>query len=120
MTYSAALRQCQIPNPPSRPSLSFDSCALALLPCPPHPVFRGAECGPSPHRTHWNRLFSVSLFVEHVLLGTKSQIPELLELVTSYVSLLNKVSAASAGSLHLPLCKTKSRCSLSRLSSAGV
>uniref|UniRef100_A0A480YR07 E3 ubiquitin-protein ligase RNF213 n=1 Tax=Sus scrofa TaxID=9823 RepID=A0A480YR07_PIG len=41
-------------------------------------------------RTHWNRLFSVSLFVEHVLLGTKSQIPELLELVTSYVSLLNK------------------------------
>uniref|UniRef100_A0A8D0UTN7 RING-type domain-containing protein n=1 Tax=Sus scrofa TaxID=9823 RepID=A0A8D0UTN7_PIG len=41
-------------------------------------------------RTHWNRLFSVSLFVEHVLLGTKSQIPELLELVTSYISLLNK------------------------------
>ncbi|XP_047614339.1 E3 ubiquitin-protein ligase RNF213 isoform X4 [Phacochoerus africanus] len=41
-------------------------------------------------RTHWSRLFSVSLFVEHVLLGTKSQIPELLKLVTSYVSLLNK------------------------------
>uniref|UniRef100_A0A4W2FDE0 E3 ubiquitin-protein ligase RNF213-like n=1 Tax=Bos indicus x Bos taurus TaxID=30522 RepID=A0A4W2FDE0_BOBOX len=41
-------------------------------------------------RTHWNRIFSISLFVEHVLLETESQIPELLELVTDYVSLLNK------------------------------
>lgn len=30
--------------------------------------------------------------MEHVLLETESQIPELLELVTEYVSLLNKVS----------------------------
>lgn len=41
-------------------------------------------------RTHWNRIFSISLFVEHVLLETESQIPELRELVTDYVSLLNK------------------------------
>ncbi|CAN0131544.1 unnamed protein product [Rangifer tarandus platyrhynchus] len=41
-------------------------------------------------RTHWNRIFSISLFVEHVLLETESQIPELLKLVTGYVSLLNK------------------------------
>ncbi|XFF88667.1 hypothetical protein AB1E18_014886 [Capra hircus] len=41
-------------------------------------------------RTHWNRIFSISLFVEHVLLETENQIPELLELVTNYVSLLNK------------------------------
>ncbi|KAB0367359.1 hypothetical protein FD755_020683, partial [Muntiacus reevesi] len=41
-------------------------------------------------RIHWNRIFSISLFVEHVLLETESQIPELLELVTGYVSLLNK------------------------------
>uniref|UniRef100_A0A8C4L8F9 E3 ubiquitin-protein ligase RNF213 n=1 Tax=Equus asinus asinus TaxID=83772 RepID=A0A8C4L8F9_EQUAS len=41
-------------------------------------------------RTHWNRIFSIALFVEHVLLGTKSQIPELGGLVTEYVFLLNK------------------------------
>ncbi|XP_069398075.1 E3 ubiquitin-protein ligase RNF213 isoform X4 [Ovis canadensis] len=41
-------------------------------------------------RTHWNRIFSISLFVEHVLLETESQIPELRELVTDYVFLLNK------------------------------
>ncbi|XP_010854827.1 PREDICTED: E3 ubiquitin-protein ligase RNF213 [Bison bison bison] len=41
-------------------------------------------------RTHWNRIFSISLFVEHVLLETESQIPELRKLVTNYVSLLNK------------------------------
>ncbi|XP_068833610.1 E3 ubiquitin-protein ligase RNF213 [Capricornis sumatraensis] len=41
-------------------------------------------------RIHWNRIFSISLFVEHVLLETESQIPELRELVTDYVSLLNK------------------------------
>ena len=31
--------------------------------------------------------------MEHVLLETESQIPELRKLVTNYVSLLNKVSA---------------------------
>ncbi|XP_074199996.1 E3 ubiquitin-protein ligase RNF213 isoform X3 [Camelus bactrianus] len=41
-------------------------------------------------RTHWSRIFSVALFVEHVLLGTESQVPELCELVTEYVFLLNK------------------------------
>ncbi|XP_058417797.1 E3 ubiquitin-protein ligase RNF213 isoform X3 [Diceros bicornis minor] len=41
-------------------------------------------------RTHWNRIFSIALFVEHVLLGTESQIPELRQLVTKYVFLLNK------------------------------
>jgi len=45
------------------------------------------------HRTHWNRIFPVALFVEHVLLGVESQIPELQALVTEYVFLLNKVSA---------------------------
>ncbi|XP_026908049.2 E3 ubiquitin-protein ligase RNF213 isoform X1 [Acinonyx jubatus] len=41
-------------------------------------------------RTQWNRIFPVALFVEHVLLGIESQIPELCELVTEYVFLLNK------------------------------
>lgn len=41
-------------------------------------------------RTLWNRIFSIALFVEHVLLGTESQIPELSPLVTKYVSLLDK------------------------------
>ncbi|ELK12270.1 RING finger protein 213 [Pteropus alecto] len=41
-------------------------------------------------RTHWNRIFSITLFVEHVLLGTQSQVPELSELVTEYVFLLDK------------------------------
>ncbi|XP_077922358.1 E3 ubiquitin-protein ligase RNF213 isoform X3 [Halichoerus grypus] len=41
-------------------------------------------------RTHWNRIFPVALFVEHVLLGVESQIPELQALVTEYVFLLNK------------------------------
>uniref|UniRef100_A0A452UIM0 Uncharacterized protein n=1 Tax=Ursus maritimus TaxID=29073 RepID=A0A452UIM0_URSMA len=41
-------------------------------------------------RTHWNRIFPVALFVEHVLLGIESQIPELQVLVTEYVFLLNK------------------------------
>lgn len=35
----------------------------------------------------------MALFVEHVLLGIESQIPELQVLVTEYVFLLNKVSA---------------------------
>ncbi|XP_039082113.1 E3 ubiquitin-protein ligase RNF213 isoform X2 [Hyaena hyaena] len=41
-------------------------------------------------RTQWNRIFPVALFVEHVLLGIESQIPELRELVTEHVFLLNK------------------------------
>lgn len=41
-------------------------------------------------RKHWNRIFSVSLFVEHVLLGTQSQIPKLVQSVRPYVSFLSK------------------------------
>ncbi|XP_010616884.1 E3 ubiquitin-protein ligase RNF213 isoform X1 [Fukomys damarensis] len=41
-------------------------------------------------RAQWDRIFSISLFVEHVLLGTESQVPELSGLVTNYVFLLNK------------------------------
>uniref|UniRef100_A0A673VDP0 Ring finger protein 213 n=1 Tax=Suricata suricatta TaxID=37032 RepID=A0A673VDP0_SURSU len=41
-------------------------------------------------RTQWNRVFPVALFVEHVLLEIESQIPELRELVTEYVFMLNK------------------------------
>lgn len=57
-----------------------------------------------PYRTQWNRIFPVALFVEHVLLGIESQIPELRELVTEHVFLLNKVSWRLRGSRerHLP------------------
>ncbi|XP_053516781.1 E3 ubiquitin-protein ligase RNF213 [Artibeus jamaicensis] len=41
-------------------------------------------------RTHWNRIFSVALFVEHVLLGTRSHLPELQELVTESAHILNR------------------------------
>uniref|UniRef100_A0A8C8YXI2 E3 ubiquitin-protein ligase RNF213 n=1 Tax=Prolemur simus TaxID=1328070 RepID=A0A8C8YXI2_PROSS len=41
-------------------------------------------------RNQWNRIFSTALFVEHVLLGTESQVPELSKLVTEYVFLLDK------------------------------
>ncbi|XP_073901038.1 E3 ubiquitin-protein ligase RNF213 isoform X4 [Castor canadensis] len=41
-------------------------------------------------RTQWNRIFSIALFVEHVLLGTETQVPELSQLVTEYVFLLDK------------------------------
>ncbi|XP_042525946.1 E3 ubiquitin-protein ligase RNF213 [Dipodomys spectabilis] len=41
-------------------------------------------------RAQWNRIFSVALFVEHVLLETQSQLPELSPLVTEHVLLLNK------------------------------
>ncbi|XP_045155456.1 E3 ubiquitin-protein ligase RNF213-like [Echinops telfairi] len=41
-------------------------------------------------RTQWNRIFSISLFVEHVLLGTQSQIPELHSLVMDCTASLNK------------------------------
>lgn len=44
-------------------------------------------------RALWNRIFSIALFVEHVLLETESQIPELSQLVTKHVFLLDKVSA---------------------------
>uniref|UniRef100_A0A8C3WRW7 E3 ubiquitin-protein ligase RNF213 n=1 Tax=Catagonus wagneri TaxID=51154 RepID=A0A8C3WRW7_9CETA len=78
-------------------------------------------------RTHWNRIFSVALFVEHVLLGTESQIPELLELVTKYVSLLYKcLEEDSDLKTHRPfvavmtaLCKCKDQASTS-LTRPGV
>ncbi|XP_029401804.1 E3 ubiquitin-protein ligase RNF213 isoform X4 [Mus pahari] len=41
-------------------------------------------------RALWNRILSIALFVEHVLLGTESQIPDLSPLVTKYVFLLDK------------------------------
>ncbi|XP_057630023.1 E3 ubiquitin-protein ligase RNF213-like [Chionomys nivalis] len=41
-------------------------------------------------RALWNRIFSIALFVEHVLLETESQIPELSQLVTKHVFLLDK------------------------------
>ncbi|KAM5307769.1 E3 ubiquitin-protein ligase RNF213 isoform 2-T2 [Glossophaga mutica] len=41
-------------------------------------------------KTHWNRIFSVALFVEHVLLGTRSHLPELSELVTESAHILDK------------------------------
>ncbi|XP_012308178.2 E3 ubiquitin-protein ligase RNF213 isoform X2 [Aotus nancymaae] len=41
-------------------------------------------------RVHWSRIFSTALFVEHVLLGIESQVPELCRLVTEHVLLLDK------------------------------
>ncbi|XP_075760215.1 E3 ubiquitin-protein ligase RNF213 isoform X4 [Pelodiscus sinensis] len=41
-------------------------------------------------RVRWNRVFSVSLFVEHMLLGAESLIPELRDLVKRHISLLGK------------------------------
>ncbi|XP_076693046.2 E3 ubiquitin-protein ligase RNF213-like [Callospermophilus lateralis] len=41
-------------------------------------------------RTQWCRVFPIALFVEHVLLGTESQIPELCQLVTKFVFSLDK------------------------------
>ncbi|XP_066090745.1 E3 ubiquitin-protein ligase RNF213 [Saccopteryx bilineata] len=41
-------------------------------------------------RNLWHRISSVVLFVEHVLLGTRSCMPELDKLVTKYVLLLDK------------------------------
>lgn len=57
---------------------------------------------PSLDRAHWNRIFSVALFVEHVFLGTESQMPELCELVTEYVFLLDKVSVQDEGQQAQP------------------
>ena len=48
---------------------------------------------PSLGRTHWNRILSVALFVDHVLLWTSSNLPELRELVTESALILDKVSA---------------------------
>ncbi|KAL7989544.1 hypothetical protein Chor_012210, partial [Crotalus horridus] len=42
------------------------------------------------NRSQWNRVFSVSLFVEHVLLGAETLIPELKELVKKYIMKLDK------------------------------
>lgn len=67
------------------------------------------------YRTHWNHIYPVALFVEHVLLGVESQIPELQALVTDYVFLLNKVSARAgpaqpaAYTCLLPGCRTPRR-----------
>lgn len=47
-------------------------------------------------RAHWNRICSLALFVEHVLLGTQIRVPELSQLVTQYVTQLSKVSPNSA------------------------
>ncbi|KAK9407005.1 putative E3 ubiquitin-protein ligase-like, partial [Crotalus adamanteus] len=41
-------------------------------------------------KSQWNRVFSVSLFVEHVLLGAETLIPELKELVKKYIVKLDK------------------------------
>ncbi|XP_071075531.1 E3 ubiquitin-protein ligase RNF213 isoform X3 [Desmodus rotundus] len=41
-------------------------------------------------RTHWNRILSVALFVDHVLLWTSSNLPELRELVTESALILDK------------------------------
>uniref|UniRef100_A0A8C0I728 E3 ubiquitin-protein ligase RNF213 n=1 Tax=Balaenoptera musculus TaxID=9771 RepID=A0A8C0I728_BALMU len=72
-------------------------------------------------RTHWNRIFSIALFVEHVLLGTESYIPELRKLVMEYVFLLNKcLQEDSDIKTHRPfvavmttLCKCKDQVSKS-------
>uniref|UniRef100_A0A8C9CZX4 E3 ubiquitin-protein ligase RNF213 n=1 Tax=Phocoena sinus TaxID=42100 RepID=A0A8C9CZX4_PHOSS len=72
-------------------------------------------------RTQWNRIFSIALFVEHVLLGTESYIPELRKLVTEYVFLLNKcLQEDSDIKTHRPfvavmttLCKCKDQVSKS-------
>ncbi|XP_027705939.1 E3 ubiquitin-protein ligase RNF213 [Vombatus ursinus] len=41
-------------------------------------------------KVQWNQIFSMALFVEHVLLETKARLPELQDLVTECVSLLGK------------------------------
>ncbi|XP_060127041.1 E3 ubiquitin-protein ligase RNF213-like [Zootoca vivipara] len=41
-------------------------------------------------RSQWNRIFSLSLFVEHVLLGVEMQIPEVKKLVKKFTSRLGK------------------------------
>ncbi|XP_077780215.1 E3 ubiquitin-protein ligase RNF213-like [Podarcis muralis] len=41
-------------------------------------------------RSRWNRVFSVSLFVEHVLLGAEKAIPEMVDLIKQYTTRLGK------------------------------
>ncbi|XP_036924176.1 E3 ubiquitin-protein ligase RNF213 isoform X2 [Sturnira hondurensis] len=41
-------------------------------------------------RSHWNRILSVALFVEHVLLGVWSRLPELRKLVAESAHILDK------------------------------
>uniref|UniRef100_A0A670HUU1 RING-type E3 ubiquitin transferase n=1 Tax=Podarcis muralis TaxID=64176 RepID=A0A670HUU1_PODMU len=41
-------------------------------------------------RSQWNRIFSLSLFMEHVLLGVEMQIPEVKNLVKKFTSRLGK------------------------------
>lgn len=75
-----------------------------LTPCPsagipPRPSVGGLvlsselSSGTSLDRRHWTRIFSVALFVEHVLLGVETRVPELRRLVTEFVFLLDKVGA---------------------------
>uniref|UniRef100_UPI0040389A17 E3 ubiquitin-protein ligase RNF213-like n=1 Tax=Callospermophilus lateralis TaxID=76772 RepID=UPI0040389A17 len=71
--------------------------------------------------TQWSHVFSIALFVEHVLLGTGSQIPELGQLVTKYVFSLDKcVQENSDLKTHRPfeavmtiLCECKEQASKS-------
>uniref|UniRef100_A0A2K6UDD8 E3 ubiquitin-protein ligase RNF213 n=1 Tax=Saimiri boliviensis boliviensis TaxID=39432 RepID=A0A2K6UDD8_SAIBB len=70
-------------------------------------------------RVHWSRIFSTALFVEHVLLGVESQVPELRRLVTEHVILLDKrLRENSDVKTHRPfeavmstLCECKERAS---------
>ncbi|XP_048346006.1 E3 ubiquitin-protein ligase RNF213-like isoform X2 [Sphaerodactylus townsendi] len=41
-------------------------------------------------RSQWNRVFSVSLFVEHVLIGVETVMPKMRDLIKKYTSLLGK------------------------------
>ncbi|XP_075850113.1 E3 ubiquitin-protein ligase RNF213 isoform X2 [Microcebus murinus] len=70
-------------------------------------------------RHQWNRILSTALFVEHVLLGTESQVPELSKLVTDHVFLLDKCLQENSDiKTHRPfvavmkvLCECKDRAS---------
>lgn len=49
-------------------------------------------------RIRWNRIFSMSLLVEHVLLGVNAHLPELRDLVQRHILMLGKVRSGRAGS----------------------
>uniref|UniRef100_A0A8C9LXS5 E3 ubiquitin-protein ligase RNF213 n=1 Tax=Piliocolobus tephrosceles TaxID=591936 RepID=A0A8C9LXS5_9PRIM len=78
-------------------------------------------------RAQWSRIFSTALFVEHVLLGTESRVPELCGLVTEHVFLLDKCLRENSDvKTHRPfeavmstLCECKERASKT-LSRFGV
>uniref|UniRef100_A0A2K5Z6W0 E3 ubiquitin-protein ligase RNF213 n=1 Tax=Mandrillus leucophaeus TaxID=9568 RepID=A0A2K5Z6W0_MANLE len=78
-------------------------------------------------RAQWSRIFSTALFVEHVLLGTESRVPELCRLVTEHVFLLDKCLRENSDvKTHRPfeavmstLCECKERASKT-LSRFGV